>query len=390
MDVHKKKRLDFVAGSLLTMVLRPLAYLLGVILQRDHAVQGTRDITVLKLLGGGSLIIALPALLGIRQRYPRVHMRLITTRAVLPFGELVGVFDEIITIDDSRFFKLAVSSIRALASCWRADTMLDLEVYSRLTSVFMLLACARNRVGFYTESTFWRIGLTTHLIFFNRSSGVFVFYDQMARFLGAEPATNDAARAHLRAKISNQDDKGRCGRRFIGIGHGCSGLSPERKLTVKEWTNVIVQKLKGAPLHDVDVEFYGVGAERAEADSIIAAMQKQIPTSSFRNRCGELALAQSVACLASADEFLTIDSGLMHIARALGVPSTSFWGPTDPSVLLRPMPELRESVRYNRVACSPCVHVADRAPCLGDNVCIHSLFESSTSVRRDLMWLVQS
>ena len=183
MDIHRKKRIDLLFGSLLTMLLRPIAYALGAVLRRNHAAVPPRNVTVLKLLGGGSLIVALPSLLGIRNRNPHMRMRLVTTSGLRPFAELIGIFDEIVMIDDSGLWRLAVTATRALVVCWQADTILDLEVYSRLSSVFMLLACARNRIGFYTESTFWRVGLTTHLIFFNRSAGVFVFYDQLARLL---------------------------------------------------------------------------------------------------------------------------------------------------------------------------------------------------------------
>lgn len=70
------------------------------------------------------------------------------------------------------------------------DTIVDLEVYSRLTTVISTLTCARNRVGFYIEAVFWRKSLYTHLIYFNRFAGTFLWYDAVARLLGVEPGVS--------------------------------------------------------------------------------------------------------------------------------------------------------------------------------------------------------
>jgi hypothetical protein len=65
---------------------------------------------------------------------------------------------------------------------------------------------------------------------------------------------------------------------------------------------------------------------------------------------------------------------LAPLCRLLVLACMSFWGPTAPATRLRPIASLRETVRYGKVPCSPCIHVAEEPPCQGNNVCIQSLF----------------
>jgi hypothetical protein len=80
-------------------------------------------------------------------------------------------------------------------------------------------------------------------------------------------------------------------------------------------------------------------------------------------------MMQSARVIAGATGFYGIDSMLLHLARALGVETTSFWGPTDPASLLRPM-AAPERVVFARMACAPCVHINETPPCQGRRDCI--------------------
>ncbi len=88
------------------------------------------------------------------------------------------------------------------------------------------------------------------------------------------------------------------------------------------------------------------------------------------NLVGKTSLKEVGGVLSGADELVTIDSGVNHIARLIGPRVTSYWGPTDPGMRLLPIPGLQESVFYKKIFCSPCVHHIDSAPCSGNNICM--------------------
>jgi hypothetical protein len=54
---------------------------------------------------------------------------------------------------------------------------------------------ARNRVSFWLEDIFWRRGLASHLVFFNRSSGSYHFYDRVGDLFGVSVASREECRA---------------------------------------------------------------------------------------------------------------------------------------------------------------------------------------------------
>ena len=380
MDVRTQRRIDSWVGRAAIGGLRPLAKGLGWLLRRDHSLEPREEVAFMKLLGGGSLLIAMPMLLGFRRAYPKVKMVLITTPAVKPFAELMGpgVFDEYRVIDNRTPLALLASSVRALRRTMSADCIVDLEVHSRLTTVFATLTMARNRVGFWLENIFWRRSLASHLIFFNRSSPNFAFYDRVADLFGFPTASREDCFGAVVAGCGLQQPLSRAGR--VCVGFSCSELSRERMLTPEQWVRVFQDHVR-----DEHREFYllGTRADRPLADKIIGAIAGAFPRLTLSNRCGELSLKASASFLFQSTEFWGIDSSLLHLARLAGLRCLSFWGPTDPAMLLRTSWRVEETVVYRKLACSPCVHTSEDPPCRGDNRCIQGLFDPA---RAPLGW----
>src|SRR3954463_16019363 len=130
MQLRTQRSIDNYVGRLLIAALRPMAMVLGAILRRDHAIRVDREVVWVKMLGGGSLLLAMPMLLGFRRAYPNTRLVLITTPSVKPFAELAGLFDEYRVIE-MKGIALLTSGFRAWAKTFRADCIIDLEVHSR-------------------------------------------------------------------------------------------------------------------------------------------------------------------------------------------------------------------------------------------------------------------
>jgi ADP-heptose:LPS heptosyltransferase len=381
MRIEEKQRLDLLLGWCLLLPLRPLVRLAGKLARRDHGTEPAGEIVVIKMVGGGSLLLALPALLGLRRRYPRLPLTIVCGANVRPFADAVGLFDRIEVIDDRGGLPgLLWSGGRVLARLLRrrVDTVLDLEVYSVLTTVLSLLTCARNRIGFYLESTHWRRNVHTHLVFFNRATGVHHFYEAMTGLLGAGPASLEDCRAALAARLEQTHPAGERAEAlaalgdepFTAVGAGCSDFGHVRQMPVAEW-RAFVRRGACATTERRWV-FLGGAAEREVSEEVARAVAEELGPPGFRyvNLCGELPLRSSLAVLGRARRFVGIDSALLHAARLLGVPSVSFWGPTSPSTRLRPFDGLEEELHYRPPICSPCIHVAETPPCKGENVCM--------------------
>ena len=85
---------------------------------------------------------------------------------------------------------------------------------------------------------------------------------------------------------------------------------------------------------------------------------------------GQLGIAQSAGVLARAERFFGIDSLLLHLARALGVPATSIWGPSDPATLAPARSDGRPSFLYQNVLFA--LHTCPRNPALQRSVPLYS------------------
>ncbi|HTT48979.1 MAG TPA: glycosyltransferase family 9 protein [Pseudolabrys sp.] len=377
---------DRYLGGALVYLLNFVARFLGFLLRRDHAPAARGDITVIKVLGGGSLVMALPALLGIRREYPAFKMRLLTTAMVKPFAETLGVFDEILVLDDGSIVSLAASALRSLRRCYGSDTVIDLEIYSYLSTVLSIFTFARNRFGFFFEETGSRQKLHTHRIFFNPGSPLYRHYDHIATMLEAPIVPTQACSEHVFATLGivARTVKPSGGR--IAIGCGCSELSEERKLSPAQWSRHV---FAAAADKDRDVVFLGGASDKREAEKVIAAVRALGSGGwhgTLSNLSGTLSLQDSLRTLAACDEFWGIESSLLHYARLFGLRITAFFGPTHP-MRLRPMPWLAETVHYRKTLCSPCIHLVSMPPCHGDNRCMKWLFEPREESRDDEGWL---
>ena len=83
--------------------------------------------------------------------------------------------------------------------------------------------------------------------------------------------------------------------------------------------------------------------------------------------------------------FLTIDSGLLYFARLTGIKTTSYWGPSNPSLRLEGLNKSNDVIYYDQLVCSPCVHVLPISPCNGNNLCIKQHFEVID--KKEIIWI---
>jgi ADP-heptose:LPS heptosyltransferase len=362
MTFQRKRRIDYwVGGFLLALLFIPVRSL-GILLRRDHTIRNRRGCAVIKLVGAGSLFLAMPSMLEIRERFPKGRFFLVGTPAVLKVAREFDWFDEYWVIDDSSLGRLVVSVLRVL---WRmgtrTDHLIDLEVHSRFTTLLTVLSTVRNRIGFVDEIVFWRRGFYTHMTFFNVHGPVYVFYDLLARWFDVDSVSVSEFHKTFRDRVMAA--KSATGYRpavpYVAIGHGCSELGRERRLRPDEWRRM----LRPMILAGHEILFLGGPEDRHAADAIIAVLGRG------QNLCGQLSIVQSAKVIERAAAFYGIDSMLLHFARALAVPSVSVFGPTDPATRLRPLP-IRERVAYARVPCSPCIHVNETPPCQGKRTCM--------------------
>jgi len=96
------------------------------------------------------------------------------------------------------------------------------------------------------------------------------------------------------------------------------------------------------------VVIVGSGKEESIGDEVVRAMR-----SPSLNLCGKTSLGEAAAVIRQCSAFVTNDSGLMHLAAALDVPTVAVFGSTDP-VATGPRSKKARVVRHP-MSCSPCL-----------------------------------
>lgn len=116
------------------------------------------------------------------------------------------------------------------------------------------------------------------------------------------------------------------------------------------------------------VLIFGAASDRAAADAVAARL-----TSPFANLAGETSLRRMFALLSKCRVVLTNDSGAMHAAAALGVPTVAVFGPTVEAFGFSPTGSRTAVVQLDGLECRPChLHGLPACP-LGHFKCMQDI-----------------
>lgn len=369
MQLPANRKLDKYIGYCLIVLFLPVTRLLGILLRRNHRLQKPpQHILFIKLLGLGSLVVASGSIQAMRQKYPHARFILLTDSNIADGIEPFHVFDDIWRVDTSSLSVTISTSLKFITYSWRLKELwvADLEVYSKLTTVYALLTMARNRFGFYLRPVLFRKFLNTHNIPFKQSACLEDNYYHMAQVITGSEVLPAAEQSVIR------EDEWQ--RPYIILNNTCSSLAPVRKLPNATFATICDWILTHTSYR---VAFLGTANDKSDIDQFVdehLAAYKQ--KGRLFNIAGALDFDAYYSFIADKGVcMVTIDSGPLHIARKLGLPTVSIWGPTDPLSYIK-IPagqEKRHLYVYNKVSCSPCVHHYESLPCGGNNICMKEI-----------------
>ena len=303
-----------------------------------NLINSPNRILIIQLKRAGDIIVTIPLLPALRAALPEAEIDVLVDQ---PFAPLLE--------NNPYIHQIRVYDRHAVWATWRSlhaasyDWILDFQSSPR--SIFAgFFSGARLRVGY--KVTFWGW-------FFNRSikrpgHGVSVTEGKMQLVRSVLPGLGqagerqiyltDSERQWAKSQMEEGNDK-----------QGAVGLIPTHRRSSRRWSAASFSELarrlisQGRPVW----LFWGPGEE-----DYVAAIQRQavgsrmIPSTTLRQMAALLARCQAV---------VTNDNGPMHLAEAVGAPTVTLYGPTDP-------------MSWNAGGPTHQVLQASNLPCLGCNL----------------------
>ena len=276
----------------------------------------------------------------------------------LPLVELCRAVDEIIVFDRPRgvtaFFRF-LKAIRAR----RFDLVLDMQRHLK-SGLISRWSGAPYRLGFH-----WSDAKEFNWLFNNRYISAadddmpkILHYTKFAEYLGIDPRPIEwnlglTAEDYGKAERLLGETRRDFGVLFIGS-----------RWESKRWfaSQIAAAAAEIRRRYGFDVVFLG-----APADQALGKEAETMGQSKVINLVGRTSLRDAVAIIARARFCLVPDTGLMHIAAAMGTPVVSLWGATDP---VRTGPYgFDDLVIRGKADCSPCY----RKTCSIGRICMQSI-----------------
>lgn len=166
-----------------------LVRFVGQLLRPDHSLDKDFErILICKFKGLGSILQSTPLIAALRSKYPNAKIIYLSTASNKALLEKIEILDEYVLLDDQSFIKLIFS----FAKTWwkilrfRPQVYIDLEIYSNFSTVMTAFSLANNRFGYYLTGSEYRLGIYTHMMFFNVQTPISKIYLQFASLLGIE------------------------------------------------------------------------------------------------------------------------------------------------------------------------------------------------------------
>jgi ADP-heptose:LPS heptosyltransferase len=358
MNLKLKQFIDVYIGRVLLGVNLVLVRGLGLLLRRNHSIdKHPENIVVIKILGLGSIIMASDAIHSMKLHFPNTRFTLLCGKGVAKGIEPLELFDEIICIDDKNVFSMLKSTAKFMVKALSMKKLwvVDLEVYSILTTILSAWTCAKNRFGFQLDKTNFRNYLNTHNTYFNQFVRVDINYRKLAESMGVKKFEQFV--------FPQKFTQANATRNYFIINNTCSELGghlrklPDSKLV--QICNFITTQTS------YNIALVGAPIDNADIDDFIQL--NKLDTNRVKNVAGKLTFDEYYNFLGTKGRLmLSIDSAPLHIAIKLKMPVISFWGPISP---VQRIADTQYTYFLNK-PCSPCIHHTEQIPCGGNNTCM--------------------
>ena len=298
----------------------------------------------------------------LKQRFPRRPVDVLTTSMVSPLADYMPGVRQGVVVDLPRK-RLALAEHRALAQRLKVEGYGDALIMPRTwkSALAPFLAGIGRRTGFFGEA---RVGLLNDLRSGERALPRMI--DRCAALAMPKGENAPADLPHPQLVVPESEIAGWKQRNGIADNRRPAvALAPGAVGPSKRWTTSGYAELaKRLTAEGVQVWVLGGPGETELAAEIAGPNQ-----ANARDMTGS-DLRNAILALAAADVAVSNDSGLLHVAAAIGTPAIGIFGPTSPWhwAPLNPLAAVVETT--SELSCRPCHKPTCR---MGHHLCMRDI-----------------
>ena len=384
MNIDTQRFIDRYVGTLICRIFS-LYYRL---FKKEIAAVETQKILIILLSEMGALVLAHPMFQRLKEKYPRAELYVMLFEKNREVVELLGIVppENIIAIKDNSMLNLIRDMLSGLYKMRKLkfDTVIDCELFSRISSILAFLSGAAVRVGFHphTQEGLYRGNFMNRPVPYNPYHHISRQFLTMVEAIDSvthprakhevtdqkleipaiqvEAQEIENARKNIFAKAPELEDK-----KIVLIYPG-GGLLPIRAWPLENYCTLTEALLN----REYAVGIIGLAQDKEIARRILSHTRNQscVDLTGYTKTIRELMLIFHFSSL-----LITNDGGPGHFAAMTPIPAVIFYGPETPT-LYGPLGDNARNIFLN-LSCSPCVTAYNhrKSPCDGDNLCLKKI-----------------
>ena len=349
------------------------------------------NVLFIELIEMGSTVIAYSAMKELKVRYPECNLFFLLFKQIEETADLIDILprENVFTIDNASALSLVRGTLRFLWLCRRKriDTVINLQMFVRFSSILSYLTGAPRRVGFfrYNQEGIYVGDLLTHKVLYNPH--IHTAYSFLALVYALDAPASQVPMVKFsveNAKIDSPNipcDQGAKDRiwgvlkvmnpdvdrtkTIVVVNPNASKLFAMRKWPLENYAKLIKLLLRD---QDVFVAITGVRSEKPDAQYLCDFVKDK----RVLDLTGKTTLRQLMDLYNISKVLITNDSGPAHFASLTNIHIVVFFGPEWPA-RYKPLTD-QCTVVYSNYACSPCVGPYNQrlTPC-NDNLCLKTI-----------------
>ncbi|MEK6960922.1 MAG: glycosyltransferase family 9 protein [Nanoarchaeota archaeon] len=323
----------------------PLCWMIGTVSKisgKPKIPESPRRIILVKLWAMGDSIVMMPLIKALRDKYPSAEIDVLCRRRnrevfdCTPYLSSIQLFEP-----DWRSLSCLIRNIR------HYDIVIDCEPYLRL-SALLSFWLGGIRIGW---DGFARSKLYNFPVKFDRTKHMVQNYISLGEPLGAvyryktlvKPVVLQSDKDHAMMALESRGIRAKD--TVVGACPSVAESSKSRQWMPERFAEALD---KIAHQHKAKIIFFG-GRGDIEAINAVKDLMKE----ETAVLAGQLTLPQTFAALDRCNLVISVDTGPMHAAAAMGTPTLGLFGPNIPTLWAPYGPD--NASLYHSIDCSPCI-----------------------------------